>query len=137
MLSNLIKHLCGIISLVLIRIISNCLTLERTEGKKSKNIMDSETDFIFNLALGNSKNGHIRRRKIDTNVLLVSTYLLIKLSSLCRDLRTDQIAYWNSSMAYLGLQQYSLYARFQFTLYISCKTTVFQNIILKSIHFRF
>jgi hypothetical protein len=36
------------------------ILLERTEGKKSKNIMDSETDFIFNLALGNSKNGHIR-----------------------------------------------------------------------------
>jgi hypothetical protein len=30
-----------------------------------------------------------------------------------------------------------VFARFQFTLYISYKTTVFQSIILKSIHVRF
>jgi hypothetical protein len=41
------------------------------------------------------------------------------------------------SKMHIHKQWTKLFARFQFTLYISYKTTVFQNIILKSIHVRF
>ena len=56
---------------------------------------------------------------------------------------------YDSSLSWLGngtsikqnggvkLQWTKVFARFQFTLYISYKTTVFQNIILKLIHVRF
>jgi hypothetical protein len=56
--------------------------------------------------------------------------------------------YWKGTEKLSAIQTQSLitrsyrqwtqvFARFQFTLYISYKTTVFQNIILKSIHVRF